>query len=108
MPGGENMVAFTRILHRTVPDCLMKEVPTFHVWDVVKPQCDGWCDYPVANRPNAIMQFFRAAAKDPNMIKVGRGSVWEAVAISIVWTPVILFLAFRAGFGSHGAGMALL
>jgi len=58
MPGGENMVAFTRILHRTVPDYLMDEVPTFHVWDVLKPQCDGWCDYPVANRPNAIMQVF--------------------------------------------------
>lgn len=45
------------------------QVPTFHVWDVVKPQCDGWCDYPVANRPNAIMQFFRAAAKDRSLIK---------------------------------------
>lgn len=39
------------------------------MWDVVKPQCDGWCDYPVANRPNAIMQFFRAAAKDRSLIK---------------------------------------
>lgn len=26
MPGGENMVAFTRILHRTTPDLLMSEV----------------------------------------------------------------------------------
>eukprot|EP00798_Chlamydomonas_sp_ICE-L_P009118 gene9118-16240_t len=59
MPGGEKMTAFTRILHRTVPDILMEEVPTFHVWDVLKPQCDGWCDYPVANRPNAIAQFFQ-------------------------------------------------
>lgn len=62
------MTGFTRILHRTVPDILMEEVPTYHVWDVLKPQCDGWCDYPVANRPNAILQFFEAAAKDKSMI----------------------------------------
>ncbi|GAX81923.1 hypothetical protein CEUSTIGMA_g9351.t1 [Chlamydomonas eustigma] len=68
MPGGEHMTGFTRILHRTVPDILMEEVPTFHVWDVLKPQCDGWCDYPVANRPNAIMQYFRAAAANRSMI----------------------------------------
>lgn len=69
MPEGEKMTGFTRILHRTVPDLLMEEVPTFHVWDVIRPECDGWCDYPVANRPNAIMQFFRAAAKDHTLIK---------------------------------------
>jgi len=69
MPGGEKLTGFTRILHRTVPDILMEEVPTFHVWDVLKPQCDGWCDYPVANRPNAIMQFFAAAAANRSMIQ---------------------------------------
>ena len=68
MPGGEKMTGFTRILHRTVPDILMEEVPTFHVWDVLKPQCDGWCDYPVANRPNAILQYFQAADKNRSMI----------------------------------------
>ena len=26
MPGGENMVGFTRILHRTTPDAVMDEV----------------------------------------------------------------------------------
>jgi hypothetical protein len=35
----------------------------------LKPQCDGWCDYPVANRPPAIRDFFLAAKKDPDMIK---------------------------------------
>lgn len=28
MPGGERLVAFTRVLHRTVPDVLMQEVST--------------------------------------------------------------------------------
>lgn len=28
MPGGENMVGFTRILHRTQPDAVMDEVRT--------------------------------------------------------------------------------
>ena len=68
MPGGELMTGFTRILHRTVPDILMEEVPTFHAWDVLKPACDGWCDYPVANRPNAILQYFDAVAKNKSMI----------------------------------------
>jgi hypothetical protein len=29
MPGGEKMVAFTRILHRTAHDALSTRVPTF-------------------------------------------------------------------------------
>lgn len=68
MPGGENHVAFTRILHRSVPDILMAEIPTFHATPL-QPKCDGWCEYPVSDRPNAVRQFFDAAAKDPSMIK---------------------------------------
>lgn len=33
------------------------------------PECDGWCDYPVADRPNAVRQFLDAAARDPSMVK---------------------------------------
>eukprot|EP00798_Chlamydomonas_sp_ICE-L_P020998 gene20998-27856_t len=69
MPGGERMTGFTRILHRTVPDLLMDEVPTFHVWDTLDPACDGWCKYPVVNRPNAIAQFFQAVTKNASMLK---------------------------------------
>ena len=32
MPGGENMVAFTRILHRTTPDAVMSEVNMILIW----------------------------------------------------------------------------
>ena len=60
-PGGGAMVAFTRILHRTVPDALMDEVPTFHAVPL-QPECDRWCEYPVSDRPNAVRQFFDAAA----------------------------------------------
>eukprot|EP00197_Chlamydomonas_leiostraca_P009048 CAMPEP_0202871570 /NCGR_PEP_ID=MMETSP1391-20130828/19061_1 /ASSEMBLY_ACC=CAM_ASM_000867 /TAXON_ID=1034604 /ORGANISM="Chlamydomonas leiostraca, Strain SAG 11-49" /LENGTH=409 /DNA_ID=CAMNT_0049552413 /DNA_START=223 /DNA_END=1452 /DNA_ORIENTATION=+ len=67
-PGGERLTGFTRILHRTVPDLLMDEVPTFHA-KPQKPQCDGWCDYPVANRPDAIKQWFDAAAANESMIQ---------------------------------------
>ncbi|KAF5828994.1 hypothetical protein DUNSADRAFT_16723 [Dunaliella salina] len=81
MPGGEKLTAYTRILHRTVPDYLMDEVPTFHV-KPVKPQCDGWCDYPVANRPHAIKAWFDAAAKDPSM---AQGAWFFMLEADYVW-----------------------
>eukprot|EP00892_Ulva_mutabilis_P001996 jgi/Ulvmu1/11798/UM080_0009.1 len=68
MPGGENMVAFTRILHRTQPDELMKEIPTHHV-QPLHPRCDTWCEFPVADRPNAVKQFLAAAAEDRSLVK---------------------------------------
>lgn len=70
MPGGDKLVGFTRILHRTQPDVLMKlnEVPTFRA-DPLTPQCDNWCEFPVSDRPNAVAQFFKAVSRDPGMIK---------------------------------------
>jgi hydroxyproline O-arabinosyltransferase len=68
MPGGERHVAFTRILHRTQPDALMDEMPTFRA-DPLQPACDEWCEYPVSDRANAVRQFFEAAAKNTSMIK---------------------------------------
>lgn len=35
----------------------------------LKPQCDGWCDYPVANRPPAIADFFKYVKENPDYIK---------------------------------------
>jgi hypothetical protein len=46
MPGGARHVGFTRILHRTVEDELMGEVPTFRA-NPLQPKCDDWCEYPV-------------------------------------------------------------
>eukprot|EP00195_Chlamydomonas_chlamydogama_P009547 CAMPEP_0202895500 /NCGR_PEP_ID=MMETSP1392-20130828/4679_1 /ASSEMBLY_ACC=CAM_ASM_000868 /TAXON_ID=225041 /ORGANISM="Chlamydomonas chlamydogama, Strain SAG 11-48b" /LENGTH=453 /DNA_ID=CAMNT_0049580525 /DNA_START=68 /DNA_END=1426 /DNA_ORIENTATION=+ len=70
MPGGEKLTGFTRILHRTVPDVLMDEIPTFHAPNTRYANCDdGACEYPVANRPTAIRQFFEAAAKNSSLVQ---------------------------------------
>ncbi|GLC55430.1 hypothetical protein PLESTB_000986400 [Pleodorina starrii] len=68
MPGGEKLTGFTRILHRMKPDELMDEIPTFRA-NPLHPKCDEWCDFPVADRPNAVKQWIDAAAKEPSMIK---------------------------------------
>ncbi|PSC71378.1 hypothetical protein C2E20_5225 [Micractinium conductrix] len=68
MPGGDKMVAFTRILHRTTDDALSNKLPTFRA-NPLHPECDGWCEYPVADRPNAVRQFLLAAKADPSLIK---------------------------------------
>lgn len=44
---------FTRILHRSVDDELMEEIPTFRVYPT-QPECEGWCDFPVNDRPKAV------------------------------------------------------
>ncbi|PRW57732.1 hypothetical protein C2E21_3449 isoform A [Chlorella sorokiniana] len=79
MPGGEKMVAFTRILHRTAHDELSAFVPTVKV-QPKHPECDGreaepgrrWvteCKWPPANRINATAQFFQAVLADPSLVK---------------------------------------
>ncbi|KAK9816540.1 hypothetical protein WJX72_001729 [[Myrmecia] bisecta] len=68
MPGGDKLVAFTRVLHRTQPDVLMDEVPTFRA-EPLTPACDNWCEFPVSDRPNAVAQWLRAAEQDPSLIK---------------------------------------
>jgi hydroxyproline O-arabinosyltransferase len=67
MPGGEKLTGFTRILHRTTDDNLMTEIPTFRA-QPLNPACDTWCAFPVSDRPNAVMQWVKAAEKDPSMI----------------------------------------
>jgi len=54
MPGGERMVAFTRILSRksTEDPQISHEVPTF-LADPLTPSCEQWCPFPVADRPNS-------------------------------------------------------
>ena len=46
------------------------QVPSYRA-EPLTPACDIWCEFPVSDRPNAVMQFFQAARKDPSMIKVG-------------------------------------
>lgn len=68
MPGGNKMVAFTRILHRQQPDVLMSEIPSWRV-EPLHPQCDTWCEFPVADRPNAVQQWVDAARKNSSLIQ---------------------------------------
>jgi hydroxyproline O-arabinosyltransferase len=46
----------------------LQEIPTHRVKPLT-PQCDTWCEFPVADRPNAVRQFFDAADKDPSLIQ---------------------------------------
>ena len=45
------------------------QVPTWRA-NPLHPECDTWCEFPVADRPNAVQQWIDAAKKDPTMIKV--------------------------------------
>ena len=60
MPGGEKLVAFTRILHRTKPDVLVEEIPTFRAHPLT-PKCDIWCEFPVSDRPDAVEQWLEVS-----------------------------------------------
>ena len=42
MPGGDKMVAFTRILHRQTDDALSPRVPTFRADPLHPGGCAGW------------------------------------------------------------------
>ena len=56
-PGsGRIMTAFTRVLHRSTDDELMQEVPTWRV-DPLRPSCDTYCDFPVADRAAALAEW---------------------------------------------------
>lgn len=52
--------------HRQWP--YLQEIPTYHV-QPLHPKCDTWCEFPVADRPNAVKQFLAAATKDTSLIK---------------------------------------
>jgi hypothetical protein len=53
-----DMRHFTRVLHRRTDDELMAEVPTVRV-DSLHAECDTWCAFPVADRPDALRKWLR-------------------------------------------------
>ncbi|MEW5317898.1 MAG: hypothetical protein WDW38_009160 [Sanguina aurantia] len=67
MEGGQFLTGFTRILHRTSDDAFVGEIPTFRAAPL-HPECDNWCDFPVADRPNAVHQWVKAALLDPTLV----------------------------------------
>uniref|UniRef100_A0A383WBI5 Hydroxyproline O-arabinosyltransferase-like domain-containing protein n=1 Tax=Tetradesmus obliquus TaxID=3088 RepID=A0A383WBI5_TETOB len=68
MPGGSNIKAFTRIMHRTADDDLVGEFPTFRAYPL-QPACDTWCEFPVKDRANAVVQWLMAAEQHPQLIQ---------------------------------------
>mmetsp|Transcript_4490 Transcript_4490/g.7562 ORF Transcript_4490/g.7562 Transcript_4490/m.7562 type:complete len:426 (-) Transcript_4490:524-1801(-) len=68
MPGGEKLTGFTRIMHRTKDDECMLEIPTFRA-KPLHPECDGYCDFPVADRANAVQQWIDAVGANPALLK---------------------------------------
>lgn len=93
MPGGEKHVGLTRILHRSKPDILMNAIETFHATPL-QPECDGWCEYPVSDRANAVRQFFDAAETNKSMIRV-KGGVGGWVECGLPKQGAFLELASR-------------
>jgi len=57
---GSIMKAFTRVLHKGRNDELMHEIPTMR-FNPVQSKCDGWCDYPVADRSQAVALWLETA-----------------------------------------------
>ena len=55
---GSDMKHFTRLLHRRTDDELMGEVPTVRV-DSLHAECDTWCEFPVADRPDALKKWLQ-------------------------------------------------
>ena len=53
---GSPLAHFTRILHRTRDDELMREIPTVRI-DPTHPECDNGCDYAVKDRARAIARW---------------------------------------------------
>ena len=49
------------------------QIPTFHA-KPLHPECDTWCDFPVADRPNAVQQWVSAVKADPSLIQVQRAA----------------------------------
>jgi len=53
------MTVFTRVLHRSTEDELMMEVPTKRI-DPLRPSCDTYCDFPVADRAQALTDWSKS------------------------------------------------
>lgn len=51
------------------PSLVCAQVPTHIIWDLLVPECDQGCSFPVVNRPNAVMQFFREAVRNNSLIQ---------------------------------------
>lgn len=44
------------------------QFPTFRAYPL-QPECDTWCEFPVKDRPNAVMQWLMAAEQHPDLVQ---------------------------------------
>eukprot|EP00854_Cymbomonas_tetramitiformis_P018693 gene18693-22321_t len=75
---GSDLKHFTRLLHRREDDDLMYEVPTVRV-DSLHAACDHWCEFPVADRPNAVKQWMMTedAKRGEWILMIETDYVWK-------------------------------
>ena len=78
---GSDMLHFTRLLHRRSEDELMAEVPTVRV-DSLHASCDTWCEFPVADRPDALRKWL--ATEDSR-----RGEWIAMIETDYVWKKAL-------------------
>jgi hydroxyproline O-arabinosyltransferase len=94
MAYGDRLAGFTRILHRSVDDALVGDIPTFRATPL-NPACDAWCEAPAADRPDAVRQFFDAARVEHDLL----AAPWiYLIEPDYAWVkPVIVPLAETTG-----------
>jgi hypothetical protein len=47
---------------------LLLQFPTFRAYPL-QPSCDTWCEFPVKDRANAVVQWLMAAEQHPQLIQ---------------------------------------
>lgn len=51
-----------------LPLLLLLQFPTFRAYPL-QPACDTWCEFPVKDRANAVVQWLMAAEQHPQLIQ---------------------------------------
>jgi hypothetical protein len=57
-----------RTLHLLSAPPPSRQIPTFRAYPL-QPACDTWCEFPVKDRANAVVQWLMAAEADATMVK---------------------------------------
>ena len=90
-----DMKHFTRLLHRRTDDELMAEVPTVRrVGFTACVECDTWCEFPVADRPDAIKKWLATpdSRRGEWILMIEMDYVWKkAVPMPEPGSPAVAF-----------------
>lgn len=86
---------------RLVTACLTLphlQIPSFRA-DPLQKECDTWCEFPVKDRANAVMQWIMAVEKEPSMLK---GAWLLMLESDYVWVkPLMVSSPHRAAVQLH-------